>query len=320
MLRIGILEPDRYPGRARAMLESVGEVRTKTDSVSLQDFLRDVNVLVIRLKYLLNREFLDQAPHLRIVCTATTGLDHIDLQLAQARGISVLSLRGETAFLRTVTATAEHTWGLLLALIRHIPHAHNAVVNGDWNRDRFFGRELQGRTLGIVGLGRIGQMVARYGLAFRMKVIAHDPLQPDWLEGVERAASLQELASSCDVLSIHVPLSKETTGLIDKNELAALKRGTIILNTSRGAVLDESALLDGLEKGHIGGAALDVFAAEPLPADDPLWEMPNVIISPHSASTADSENQKIVNLFIENLKRYIANEPMFNVLDTERYY
>jgi D-3-phosphoglycerate dehydrogenase len=314
MLRIGILEPDRYPKRARAILDSLGEVRVKADTTSLQHFLSDVSVLVIRLRYLLNREFLDQAPQLKIISTATTGLDHIDLQLAQSRNIAVLSLRGETEFLRTVTATAEHTWGLLLALIRHIPQAHYSVMSGDWNRDRFFGRELQGRTLGIVGLGRIGQMVARYGLAFRMKVIAYDPFQTEWLDGVARATSLKDLAAASDVLSIHVPLSGETTHLIGRDELADLKPGAIVLNTSRGAVLDESALLDSLGDGRIGGAALDVIHDEYSTTSDLRDRLlryaashENLLITPHLGGATHDSLEKVEVFMAEKLARHLKS-------------
>jgi D-3-phosphoglycerate dehydrogenase / 2-oxoglutarate reductase len=314
MLRIGILEPDRYPERARAILDTLGEVRLKTEDTPLQGFVSEVDVLILRLKYLLDRGFLDQAPQLKIIATATTGLDHIDLQTAQSRNIAVLSLRGETAFLRTVTATAEHTWGLLLALLRHIPQAHQAVVSGDWDRNRFFGHELQGRTLGIVGLGRIGQMVARYGLAFRMNVVAYDPHQAEWVDGVKRASSLREVLSESDVLSLHVPLSQETTHLIGKNEFAALKPGAIVLNTSRGAIIDESALLDGLGNNRIGGAALDVIHDEYSPTSglrDRLLRYAashdNLLITPHLGGATHDSLEKVEIFMAEKLARHLKS-------------
>ena len=147
-----VVEPDRYPERAKEILHKVADVRIN-DGPDLKETLGDTDAVVVRLKYLWNKQLLARAPQLKAIATATTGLDHIDLQLAESRGVTVLSLKGETEFLKTVTATAEHTWGLLLALIRHIPQAHRSVVNRSWERDRFFGTELQGRTLGIVGLG-----------------------------------------------------------------------------------------------------------------------------------------------------------------------
>lgn len=308
MWRIGILEPERYPQRALEILQKFGEVCQRHEGTGVAEFLSNLDVLVVRLQFLLDRKFLSQAPRLKVISTATTGLDHIDLQSARERNIAVLSLRGETEFLRTVTATAEHTWGLLLALLRNIPQAHRAVVAGDWDRNRFFGRELQGRTLGIVGLGRIGQMVARYGLAFRMRVIAHDPFQLEWLEGVKQADDLGSLLSEADVLSIHVPLSSETTNLIGSKEFASLKRGAIVLNTSRGAVLEEGALVEHLETGHLGGAALDVINDEYSPGSSLRERIigyaathENLLITPHLGGATHDSLEKVEIFMAEKL-------------------
>jgi D-3-phosphoglycerate dehydrogenase len=314
MLRIGILEPERYPGRALESLRSVGEVTLRDYSFEPALFLRDLNVVVIRLKYFLDADLLAHAPGLKVISTATTGLDHIDLATAEKRKIAVLSLRGETAFLKTVTATAEHTWGLLLALLRHIPQAHAAVVSGDWDRTRFFGRELQGRTLAIIGLGRIGQMVARYALAFRMRVIAFDPFQTEGVDGVERAESLRAALQDADVLSVHVPLSKETTHLIGAAEFKALKKGALVLNTSRGAILDETALIDALERGHLGGAALDVIHDEYSPASglrDRLLRYAashqNLLITPHLGGATHDSLEKVEIFMAEKLVRHLQS-------------
>ena len=314
MLLIGILEPEMYPPRALELLRTVGEVKGKEKKAEVADFVKDVEVLIVRLKYLLDREFLAQAPILKIISTATTGLDHIDLDCARGRNITVLSLRGETQFLRSVTATAEHTWGLLLALLRHIPQAHQAVVAGDWDRTRFFGRELQGRTMAIIGLGRIGQMMARYGLAFRMNVMAYDPFQKEWIDGVKRAASLDEMLPDADVLSVHVPLSKETTHLLGRAEFAVLKQGAVVLNTSRGAVLDEAALIDSLETGQLGGAALDVIHDE-YSSESNLRERllnyarthENLLITPHLGGATHDSLEKVEIFMAEKLVRHLQS-------------
>jgi D-3-phosphoglycerate dehydrogenase / 2-oxoglutarate reductase len=314
MLRIGILEPDGYPGRALELLRSVGGVTLRDNAVEPAAFIHDLNVVIIRLKYLLDASLLAQAPQLKVISTATTGLDHIDLQAAKKQNIAILSLRGETEFLKTVTATAEHTWGLLLALLRHIPQAHAAVVSGDWDRTIFFGRELQGRTLAIVGLGRIGQMVARYALAFRMRVVAFDPFQTEWVDGVERALTLQAALSGADVLSVHVPLSKETTHLIGVPEFAALKNGAIVLNTSRGAILDEAALIDALERGHLGGAALDVIHDEYSPTSGLRDRLigyaathSNLLITPHLGGATHDSLEKVEIFMAEKLIRHLKS-------------
>lgn len=313
-MRIGILEPERYPRQALEILRPFGEVTMRNEGTKLPEFVANTEVLIIRLRHLVDRGFLADAQQLKVISTATTGLDHIDLQKAEERGVTVLSLRGETDFLRTVTATAEHTWGLLLALLRHIPQAHQAVVSGDWDRDKFFGRELQGRTLGILGLGRIGQMVARYGLAFRMQVIAHDPFQREWIEGVERVEDLPGFLSRADVLSIHVPLSVETKHLIGRKEFAALKPGAIVLNTSRGAILDEAALVENLESGHLGGAALDVIHDEYSPDSD-LREriiryaatQENLLITPHLGGATHDSLEKVEIFMAEKLARHLRS-------------
>jgi D-3-phosphoglycerate dehydrogenase len=309
--RVLIVEPDRYPERAKEILHKVADVRIN-DGPDLKETLGDTDAVVVRLKYLWNKQLLARAPQLKAIATATTGLDHIDLQLAESRGVTVLSLKGETEFLKTVTATAEHTWGLLLALIRHIPQAHRSVVNRSWERDRFFGTELQGRTLGIVGLGRIGQMVARYGLAFRMKVIAYDRSQKEWVQGVEKAKSLTEVLLKSNVLSIHVPLTKENEKLIGPGEFAALKPGAIVLNTSRGAVLDEDSLLAGLISGRLGGAALDVIQDE-YKAKSELREQiinyaathSNLLLTPHIGGATHDSLERVEVFMAEKLRRFL---------------
>jgi len=309
--RVLIVEPDRYPERAKEILHKVADVRIN-DGPDLKETLGDTDAVVVRLKYLWNKQLLARAPQLKAIATATTGLDHIDLQLAESRGVTVLSLKGETEFLKTVTATAEHTWGLLLALIRHIPQAHRSVVNRSWERDRFFGTELQGRTLGIVGLGRIGQMVARYGLAFRMKVIAYDRSQKEWVQGVEKAKSLMEVLLKSNVLSIHVPLTKENEKLIGPGEFAALKPGAIVLNTSRGAVLDEDSLLAGLISGRLGGAALDVIQDE-YKAKSELREQiinyaathSNLLLTPHIGGATHDSLERVEVFMAEKLRRFL---------------
>ena len=192
---------------------------------------------------------------LRAIVTATTGLDHIDLEYAQERGITVLSLRGETEFLQEVRATAEHTWALLLGLLRNIVPASIAARQGNWDRDRFRGQELNGKRLGIVGLGRLGQKVARYGQVFGMAVGAFDPLVREWIDGVRREPTLTDLLKKSDILSLHVPLNTETQGMIGATELALLPAGAVLVNTSRGQLIDESALIKALKQTSGGCGA-----------------------------------------------------------------
>ena len=266
--RILNAESAGYSPEAAAVLAEAGEVRMEElDRPALLEAVPWATALIVRLGHRVDDELLARAPALQAVATATTGLDHIDEEAARRRDVAVLSLKGETAFLDTVHATAEHTWALLLALSRRIPWAHRHAVAGGWARDRFRGRELGGRGLGVVGLGRVGRRVAQYGLAFGMRVTAYDPSPACWVEGVERAPGLQELAAASDVLSIHVPLDATTRGLIGARVLAALPHGAAVVNTSRGAVVDEEALAAALESGALSGAALDVLCGEASSVD-----------------------------------------------------
>ena len=288
MTRILNLEPQDYSPAARALLDRLGSV---TDGpLRRPELLAQVggyDVLIVRLAHRIDREVLERAGRLKAVVSATTGLDHIDTACAESKGITVLSLRGEIEFLRSIPATAEHTWALLLALVRHLPEAVQSVRLGDWQRDRFKGHDLAGRRLGILGLGRIGEKVARYGLAFGMQVSACDPFRSGWMEGVTPADSLAELCAASDALSIHVPLNAQTVRLVDAAALAGLPPGALLVNTARGQVIDEPALLAALESGRLAGAALDVLAEETTGRlkSSPLLAYArshaNLIVTPH---------------------------------------
>lgn len=261
--RILNAEPENYSPLALEILQGAGQVRLAALSrAELLAALAEVDALIVRLAFQVDEEVFAAAPHLRAVVSATTGLDHIDLAAAERHGVQVLSLRGEVNFLRSIPATAELTWGLLLALTRNIPSAFSSVLAGEWQRDRFKGHDLAGRRLAILGLGRIGSIVARYGLAFGMRVYAYDPHPLTWVEGVKRTESMEELLVAADVLSIHVPLNPQTVGLVGAEQLNRLPPGALLINTSRGDVLDESALLAALQSGRLAGAALDVLSNE----------------------------------------------------------
>lgn len=303
-MRILNVEPEDYCTEALAILRSLGNIELgPLERGELLMRIGEFDVLIVRLAHCIDAELLAEAARLRAIVSATTGLDHIDLAAAAARGIDVLSLRGETDFLRSIPATAELTWALLLALTRNLPAAAASVRAGEWERDRFKGHDLPGRALGILGLGRIGEMVARYGLSFGMKVIAHDPHRTGWMDGIEQADTMVDLFQHCDVLSIHVPLNSSTTGLVGASELELLPHGAILINTARGQVLDEPALLTALESGRLAGAALDVLADERTEklATSPLIayarEHQNLIITPHIGG-ATTESMAATEVFM----------------------
>lgn len=240
---------------------------------------------------------LPSSPRCRILATPVTGLDQIDLQACRERGIEVVSLHGEVEFLRGVRATAELTIALTLALLRHLPDASRAAARGIWNRDLFAGRELFGKTAGIVGMGRLGSIVAGYFLAFGMNVLGFD-IRNDFPSGAARRVdSLRRLLPLCDVVSLHVSYGPESRGLMGRAEITKMKPGAVLINTSRGGVLDEAALLEALEEGRLGGAALDVVKGEPdVRPSHPLLRYArrhsNLIVVPHIGGRTSESFEK----------------------------
>ena len=224
---------------------------------------------------------MDAAPGLRVVARHGVGVDDVDVAEAQRRGIVVTRAPGSNT-----RAVAEHTMALLLALAKDLPLLSAQVAGGAWRKAETKVRDVAGLRLGLVGCGSIGQAVARLAAAFGMSVAAFDPALPSGT-GIEAVASLHALLARSDVLSLHVPLLATTRHLIGAAELAALPRSAVVLNTARGGLIDEAALLAALEAGHLAGAGLDVFEDEPPPGDHPLRRHPRVICTPHVAGVTD---------------------------------
>lgn len=288
-LRILNVEPQGYAEGARQKLLALGTLVEKTmTQTELCEALPGFDVLIVRLNHQIDRQTIRAGKRLKAIVSATTGLDHIDVDYARRCGIHVVSLKGEVEFLKTISATAEHTWALLLCLMRRLLPAAASVTRGEWDRDAYRGRELSAKKLGIVGLGRLGEKVARYGLAFEMQVGAYDTGGNGRMPDVWTAESLETLLSWSNVVSLHVPLNETTRGMIGQRELGLMTPGAVLINTSRGAIIDEAALIEALRRGQLGGAALDVMtnerhdarrAASPLLAY--ARENDNLIISPH---------------------------------------
>ena len=313
-IRILNAEPIGYSDEARAILRSVGElVEDRVAQEQLAGRVSGFDALIVRLGLRVTRDVIESADRLRAVVTGTTGLDHVDVAACADRRVAVLSLKDETEFLQTVAATAEHTWALLLSLVRRIPWAFDSVRRGGWDRDAFRGRELAGRRLGILGFGRIGARVARYGRAFGMSVGAFDAGSPEVAADVARFTSLDGLLAWSDVLSVHLPLDDTTRGLLGRERLALLPRGALLLNTSRGAVLDEDALVGLLESGHLAGAALDVLCDEQSPARraaSPLMRYVeahgNLLITPHLGGATSESMRRVEIVMAEKLQRFLT--------------
>ncbi len=262
-LRILNAEPKDYSRQAFEILSTVGKIKeTSLTQESIIDELEDIDALIVRLGVHVTKKVLDSAPRLKYVISATTGTDHIDVQECEARSIRVICLKNEQEFLRTIPSTSEHTWGLLLSLLRKTPFAFDSVRKGEWSRQEFRGNNLLGKTVGILGLGRIGQHVARYALAFGCKVIAYDPSPLSWVEGVKRKSSVEKLLSSSEILLIHIPFDDNTKQYLNQEKLTLLPHGAVVINTSRSGVWDEVAVLDMLQSGRLGAVATDVLSGE----------------------------------------------------------
>ena len=256
--------------------------------------MEGMHAVIVRSSTRITRESLAHADTLEVIGRAGVGVDNIDVEAATERGVAVLNAPSGN----TISA-AELTFALILASVRRIPAADRSMKNGEWDRKSFTGTELYGKTLGLVGAGRIGGEVARRARAFGMRVCAHDPyLTAERARTLEiELATLEDVLARADVLSLHVPLTESTAGLIGAGELAAMKRGAIVVNAARGGVIDEAALADAVRSGHIAGAGLDVFAEEPAPADHPLRSLPQVVLTPHlGAATQEAQHNVAVEI------------------------
>jgi D-3-phosphoglycerate dehydrogenase len=285
-----VLLLDNVARQGAEVLERAGHsVEIRTGPLASQELLRALegcSAVIVRSATRITGDLLTDAPALAVIGRAGVGVDNIDVEAASRAGVLVVNApEGNTI------AAAEHTLGLILALARHIPQAVSTLRRGRWERQAFVGVELAGKTLGILGLGRIGSAVAKRARALEMKVIAYDPyVSSDEAQrrGVQ-VASFEEVIKSADFLTIHLPLTQETQGLIGTQVLAQMKPGVRIINAARGGIIDEEALAAALQSGQVAGAALDVLCQEPCTAS-PLLGMDNVIITPHlGASTCEAQ-------------------------------
>lgn len=280
------IEPKEYSSNAKKILLKIGNY------FEIEKFPKNkyfnIEILLTRLAYNINSEFLKNFPNLKIIGTPTTGLNHINLDREDKKKISIISLKGEDKFLSSISSTAELHWGLLISLIRGIPQAHFHVLNNNWNREEFYGTQLRGKTIGIIGYGRLGKMIAKFSKSFGLKVLAFDikkTIQKNII-----FTKLETLFELSDIISINLSLNNSSKFLIDKKLLAKTKKNVCIVNTARGEVIDEFALCEQIEKGEIQGYATDVLCDEiykdlRFPMKNPLVKLArkgkNIIITPH---------------------------------------
>src|SRR5688572_5574492 len=263
------------------------EKRVGLARAELIDALQESDGLIVRSETKVTADLLDEATSLRVIGRAGVGVDNIDVQAATIRGVVVMNAPDGN----TIT-TAEHTIALLISLARSIPQANSSLKAGRWERKKFIGVELQGKTLGIVGLGRIGRVVASRARALGMQIVAYDPfIAPEQARDLEiELAPLDDVYARADFLTVHTPLTAETRGLIGREVFSKMKHGARLINCARGGLVDEDALFEALSNGSIAGAALDVFSEEPPPQDHRLLQLDQVIATPHlGASTTEAQ-------------------------------
>jgi D-3-phosphoglycerate dehydrogenase len=288
-MRILVTEPLSDRGLDLLREDHEVDVRTELAGGPLAEAIPAYDALVVRSQTKVDAAVIQAGTNLKVVARAGIGLDNVDVEAATRRGVMVVN-----APQSNILSAAEHTLALILALARNLPQADGALRSGRWEREGFQGVELHGKTLGIVGLGRVGTMVAQRALAFGMRLIAFDPYVSRERArelSIELMPDLGALLVQADVITIHLPRTPETEGLIGERELGLMKEGARIVNTARGGIVDEAALADALRAGRLAGAALDVFAEEPV-TEHPLFELPNVVVTPHlGAATREAQDK-----------------------------
>jgi len=283
-------------------------IRAATPANEVRRAIQNADIVVSN-KVLLDRETLQSTNTLKLICVAATGTNNVDLAAAAEYGITVCNARGYAT-----TSVVEHVFSLMLALTRHLHNHQNAVDGGKWHEADLFClldypiRELAGETLGIIGYGELGRAVATMGKAFGMKIlIAHRPGGANQTGRIP----LQQLLSQADIISLHCPLTDTTHNLIDHNEFALMNRNTLLINTARGGIVNETALKQALQSGQIAGAAIDVLSEEPPRHGNPLLDkpIPNLIVTPHVAWASINARQSLINELTENIHAFLKGQP-----------
>lgn len=310
-MKLLITESGDFSPKALAELQKHFEV-VQHDFKSVEKLMghiAEAQVLFVRLRFKLTKEILEKAPQLKYILTATTGLDHIDVAYFESCGGKVVSLKGEVDFLGSIPSTAEHTWALLLALLKKIPSSFEDVQDGHWNRDNFKGNNLRGKKIGILGLGRVGKQVTHFAEAFGLEIGYFD-IEPQ-SSAYRSFSNPQELFAWADIISIHIPANAENLNFVNAALLQNCRQNAVLINTSRGTVWDEKYVAELLKQNKVFGVATDVlqdeFSKENL-KKNPLVELAseeyNIIITPHIAG-ATYESMAMTEEFI--VKKFISN-------------
>lgn len=286
-MKILVADPVSEQGIAILRKEHVVDVKLKLPPEELISIIPGYDALVVRSETKVTKAVIEAADSLKVIGRAGVGVDNIDVEAATKKGIIVLNApEGNTI------AATEHTIAMMLALARNIPQAHKSVKNGEWQRSKFVGVEMRGKTLGILGLGRIGTGVAKRALAMEMTVLAYDPfITADHAKALAiELVELDEVLAAADFITMHLPLTPDTKGLFGKETFRKVKPGVRIINCARGGIIDEAALADAIKQGTVAGAAIDVFEKEPIDPANPLIAVDKVVLTPHlGASTAEAQ-------------------------------
>jgi len=290
------------------------EVEQAGNIKEVRDRLAQFSVILVRSASKVKVEEIASAPNLKVIGRAGVGLDNIDLAASNQRRITVIS----TPEANTIS-TAELTFALMLALARSVPMAQRSLEQGQWKRNEFRGTELFGKTLGVIGFGRIGREVASRAQAFGMRVLAHDPLIPPEMitkQGAENC-DFEALLLQSDFITLHVPLLDSTQQVINRHSIAKMKRGARLINCARGGLTDELAVRQALDSGQIGGVALDVYAEEPPPKDHPLIGHPSVVCVPHLGALTDEAQTRAAEELAHHVVAYLRDHALRGVVNTE---
>ncbi len=311
-MRVLIADPIAQEGIELLKTRAQVDVRTGLSPSELREIIGNYEALVVRSETKVTSDIIEAGPNLKIIARAGVGVDNVDVDAATKRGIWVVN-----APMGNVNAAVEHTWALMLALARNVPQAYMSLRSGEWKRSKFVGIELKGKTLGVVGLGKIGLEVAKRAFAFEMHVLGSDPYPPAQERAREAGVEvvpLEDLLKRSDIITVHVPLLPETKGMIGRRELALVKQGARLLNVARGGVIDEQALVDAIDEGRVAGAAIDVFEEEPPPPDHPFLRHDKIVVTPHlGASTHEAQVNVAVDVAEQILAYMDGQKPRFAV-------
>lgn len=289
-MKVLVTEPLAEEGIERLRRQVETDLALGLERDQLLERIADYDAIIVRSGTKLDREVLERADRLKVIGRAGVGVDNVDLETATRLGITVVN-----APQSNVIAAAEHTMGLMLALARKIPPADASLRSGAWERGKFEGVELHGKTLGVLGLGRVGTLVAQRASAFGMRIVASDPyVSKDRAarSGIELVPAIEDLCRQADFITVHVTKTSETIRLLGEREFSIMKPGVRVINTARGGIIDEDALLRALKEGRVAGAALDVFDEEPPPEGHPLFDLDQVIVTPHLGAATEEAQRK----------------------------